>query len=170
MQVLYLWEGYEQDAVAFLSAGETQIIISDVESPGCMAARMWCPHRTRRHLVELFGAGEPKQSQGVLPYCLFLEDPAKKMGQGQCVTLRQLCPPEGKTMGATIRNQKLKRKLHHRDFLCSYKQEKSVRSCVELKKKTLIKAYFSRLVAELINYDLSFLGQKLFFSLIWYHL
>lgn len=123
MQVLYLWEGYEQDAVAFLSAGETQITISGVESPGCVAARMWCPHRTRRHLVELFGAGEPKQSQGVLPYCLFLEDPAKETGQGKCVN--RWVP--------RYANQGLKRKLRHRDFLCSYKQEKSVRSCVEFK-------------------------------------
>lgn len=38
------------------------------------------------------------------------------------------------SVGATIRNQGPKRKLRHRDFWCSYRQEKSVRSCVEFKK------------------------------------
>lgn len=67
VQVLYLWEGNEQDAAAFLSAGETQITVSGVESPGCMAARMRGPHRTGGDLMEAFSAREPKQSQDVLP-------------------------------------------------------------------------------------------------------
>lgn len=43
MQVLYLWQRYDQDAAAFLSAGETQVAVSGVESPGCVAAWMGCP-------------------------------------------------------------------------------------------------------------------------------
>lgn len=78
MRVLYLWEGYEQNAAAFLSAGETQIAVGGVERPGGVAASVGRPHRTGSHLVELFGAREPEQSQGVLPYGLFLQDPAEE--------------------------------------------------------------------------------------------
>lgn len=82
-QVLYLWQGYDQDAAAFLSAGETQVAVSGVESPGCMAAWMWRPQRTRGHLMELFSTREPKQSQDVLSYCLFLQDPGKETMRGR---------------------------------------------------------------------------------------
>lgn len=75
----YLWERYDQDAAAFLSAGETQVTVGGVESPGRVAACMWRPHRAGGHLVEFFGTGEPKQSQDVLPYSLLLQDPGKKM-------------------------------------------------------------------------------------------
>ena len=75
LRVLYLGEGDEQDAVAFLSAGETQIIVGSVEGPTRVAAGVGRPDRAGGHLVEPLTTGEPEQSQHVLPQRLLLQDP-----------------------------------------------------------------------------------------------
>lgn len=72
----YLGERDEQRAAAFLSAGEAQIAVGGVEAAGRVAASVRRPHRARRHLVELLGAREPEQGQGVLPDGLLLQNPA----------------------------------------------------------------------------------------------
>ena len=88
LRVLYLSEGYEQDAVALLSAGETQIVVGGVERPARVAAGVWRPDRAGRYLVEPLTAGEPEQSQHVLPQRLLLQDPeGEKMRGGQVVTI-----------------------------------------------------------------------------------
>lgn len=71
----YLGQRYDQSAGALLPAGETQVTVGGVERAGRVAARVGRPHRARRHLVELLGAGQAEQGQGVLPYGLLLQDP-----------------------------------------------------------------------------------------------
>lgn len=71
----YLGQRYDESAGALLPAGETQVTVGGVERAGRVAARVRRPHRARRHLVELLGAGQAEQGQGVLPYGLLLQDP-----------------------------------------------------------------------------------------------
>lgn len=80
---MYLWEGDEESAAAFLSAGETQITIRGVESPGCVAAGVRRPHGARGQLVELLCTRKPKQSQDVLPQSLLLQDPGEEQSRFQ---------------------------------------------------------------------------------------
>lgn len=88
----YLGERDEERADALLSAGEAQVAVGGVEAAGRVAARMRRPHRARRHLMELLGAGEPEQGQGVLPDGLLLQDPAGRTGTGkfkECLETRK---------------------------------------------------------------------------------
>ena len=74
---VYLREGYEQQTVALLPAGEAQVAVRGVERPGRVRAGVGGPHGAGGHLVEPLRPGQPEQSQDVLPESLLLQNPGE---------------------------------------------------------------------------------------------
>lgn len=86
---LYLREGQEEGAAPLPPATEAQVGVGGVQGPRRVAASVRRPHGAVRHLVELLGARQPEEGEGVLPDGLLLQDPGGKTEGGWGVELKE---------------------------------------------------------------------------------